>query len=142
MKLENTQDWPLDRVMKYSVQITAAMKKVIARFPEDATLKSMAEGILSGDIQMWIMLDEEEFKGFVLTDITHTQVTNYRSVRIVCLGGIDGVDLCPHIETIEKWAWELGVDSVLPVGRMGWKKPLEKLGYVVDRVVYRKDKPE
>ena len=141
-KLHLTSDWDIERVLHYGAQITSAMKKVIDRFPEDATLDSMAKDILSGAVQMWLMLDGEEFKGFVLTDVKEVEPTNYKAVRIIALGGDDGVDLCPHIEEIEKWAWENGAESVLPVGREGWKKPLSKLGYKIDRIVYRKDKPE
>jgi len=140
--LHLTSNWPLERVLQYSTQITAAMKKVISRFPDDATLDSMAKDILSGAVQMWVMLDGEEFKGFVLTDFKEVEPTHYKAVRVIALGGEDGVDLCPHIDQIEKWAWENGADSVLPVGREGWKKPLTKLGYKIDRIVYRKDKPE
>lgn len=140
-ELHLTTTWPLERILSYSPQITAAMKKIIERFPQDATLKSMADDVLSGAVQLWIMLDGDEFKGIVMTDIRTVEATGHKAARIVALGGIDGVELTPHIETIEAWAWEQNADCVLPVGRVGWKKPLEKLGYSVERVVYRKDRP-
>jgi len=140
--LHLTTDWPLERVLSYGPQITAAMKKIIDRFPQDATLKSMADDVLSGAVQLWIMLDGEEFKGIVMTDVQTIPATGHKAARIVALGGVDGVDLCPHIETIEAWAWEQDADCVLPVGREGWKRPLAKLGYSVERIVYRKDRPQ
>lgn len=136
-----TTDWPVDRVLAYGPQITASMRKIIARFPDDATLESMAADVMSGAVQMWLMLDDDEFKGIVLTDLKTVPATGHKAARIVACGGIDGVDLCPHIETIERWAWEQGSDCILPVGREGWKRPLSKLGYSVERVVYRKDRP-
>ncbi|MDK4703899.1 hypothetical protein PH562_16735 [Rhizobium sp. CNPSo 4062] len=143
MKLELTTEWPLERVAAYGPQITAAMKKLIAKFPEDATLQSMTADMMNGHVQLWLMLDDaDDFKGIVLTDVRSIEATGHKSVRIVGLAGIDGVELCPHIETIEQWAWEQGAQDVLPVGRLGWKKPLSKLGYRVDRIVYRKDRPQ
>jgi hypothetical protein len=142
MKLELTSEWPLEKIAIYGPQITAAMKKLIAKFPEDATLGSMTADMLAGHVQLWLMLgDEEEFKGIVLTDIRTIEATGHKAARIVGAAGEDGVDLCPHVEAIEKWAWEKDCESVQPVGREGWKKPLSKLGYRVDRVVYRKDRP-
>jgi hypothetical protein len=108
-------------------------------FPEDGTLESMTADMLAGTVQLWLMLEDEHFKGIVLTSVKTIDVTGYKAVLVVGLAGEDGVDLCPHIETIEKWAKEQGAKSVLPVGRQGWKKPLAKLGYHVDRVSYRKD---
>lgn len=140
-ELHLTSNWPVERVLSYSPQITAAMKKIIERFPDDATLKSMADDVLSGAVQMWVMLDGDEFKGVVLTDFQTVPATGHKAARIVALGGVDGVDLCPHIATIEEWAWENNADCVLPVGREGWKRPLAKLGYSVERIVYRKDRP-
>lgn len=139
--LHLTTEWPVERIMAYSPQITAAMRKIIARFPDDATLHSMATDVLSGAVQMWIMLANEEFKGVVLTDMQTVPATGHKAVRVIACGGDDVIDLCPHIETIERWAWGQAADCVLAVGRVGWKKPLSELGYSVERVVYRKDRP-
>ncbi len=134
-----TQDWTLDQIMPYGPQITAAMRKLRDRFPEDGTMESMAKDMMSGAVQLWLMLDEGAFKGIVLTMFKAIEVTGYKAVLVVGCAGEDGVDLCEHIETIETWAKEQGVKSVCPIGRQGWKRPLSKLGYSVDRITYRKD---
>lgn len=134
-----TRDWSLEQLMPYSPQITAAMRKLRAKFPEDSTMESMAQDMMSGAVQLWLMLDADDFKGIVLTTIKTVEPTGYSAVIVIGLAGEDGVELISHIDAIEDWAREQGVKSVCPVGRMGWKKPLEKLGYFVDRVVYRKD---
>jgi hypothetical protein len=137
-RLVLTADWTLDQLLPYSPQITASMRKLREKFPEDGTMESMAADMLSGSIQLWIMFDGEEFKGIVLTTIKVVEVTGFRAVLVVGLAGDDGVELSPHIAAIEDWGREQGLDSCQPVGRMGWKKPLEKLGYEIDRVIYRK----
>jgi hypothetical protein len=139
MKLELTETWSLDQLLPYGPQITACLRKLHNMFPEDGTMESMAQDMFSGATQLWLMRDEDEFKGVVLTQIKTIDVTGYKSVIVAGLAGEDGVDLAPHISSIEAWAKEQGAKSVTPVGRQGWKKPLEKIGYHIDRVVYRKD---
>ena len=134
-----TSDWSLDRLLPYGPQITAAMRKLRERFPEDATMESMARDMFSGEIQLWLMLEDEQFKGVVFTAVKEVPATGYKTVVVTGLAGEDGVDLCGHISAIEAWATEIGAKSVTPVGRQGWKRPLAKLGYAVDRVTYRKD---
>lgn len=139
MRLVLTQDWPFERLLPYGPMITSAMKKLRARFPDDSTMESMAEEMFSGALQLWLMLDGDDFKGIVLTAIKTIESTGYRAVVVAGLAGEDGVELAPHIATIEAWAAEQGARSVCPIGRPGWKKPLSKLGYEVERVTYRKD---
>lgn len=139
MKLELTENWSLDQLLPYGPQITACLKKLRDMFPEDGTMESMSKDMFSGATQLWLMRDEDDFKGIVLTQIKTIEVTGYKAVIVAGCSGTDGVDLAPHISTIEEWAKAQGANSVTPVGRQGWKKPLEKVGYRIDRVVYRKD---
>lgn len=137
-KLVLTSDWSLEQLLPYSPQITACLKKLREKFPEDGTMDSYAHDLMSGAIQLWIMFAEDAFKGIVLTQVKTVEATGYRTLLIVGLAGEDGIELSRNIETIEQWGREQGADSISPVGRMGWKRSLEKLGYEVERVVYRK----
>lgn len=134
-----TQGWSLDQLLPYGPQITACIRRLVDRFPEDATVQSMAADLFSGAVQLWIMLDDGNFKGAVFTTVKEVEATGYKSVIVSGLAGEDGVELAPHIAAIEAWARDAGAKSVTPVGRLGWKKPLAALGYGVDRVIYRKD---
>lgn len=138
-KLILTSGWPLEKLMVYSPQITSCLKKLRDKFPEDGTMESYAQDLLSGAVALWIMFDGEDFKGIVLTQVKTNEATGHRCVIVAGLAGEDGVDLSPNISSIEEWATDQGMDSIQPVGRIGWKKPLEKLGYKVDRVVYKKN---
>jgi hypothetical protein len=137
--LHLTTDWSLERLFPYDPMVTAAIRKLISMYPEGATLKSVADEILAGDLQLWLMLDGEDFKGIVLTEIKTVDATGYKAVLITGLAGEDGIELSSHIHQIETWAESIGADCVLPVGRVGWKKPLARFGYEIDRVIYRKD---
>lgn len=136
-----TEKWSIEEIGKYGAKITECLKKIRRKFPEDSTMEEMAQVIFNGKVQLWLMLSQDEFKGIVLTDIRTVESTQYKTVRVIGCAGEEGIDLCANIEEIEKWAWGMDCDAVLPVGREGWKRPLSRLGYDVERVVYRKMNP-
>lgn len=135
-----TQDWPFERLAKYGPDITAAMKKLVDRFPNEMTLKSLAEDIITGKNQLWLILDEQEnFKAFVTSEIKVNDATGYKTVLLLELAGDGGIDLVPMIAKVEAWAVSIGAKALTPIGREGWRKPLAKLGYKTDLVLYRKE---
>lgn len=139
LSIHNTTDWEFDRIASYGPQITAAMKKLVERFPKDMTLESLAQDIFSGKNQLWLILDEEEkFVAFVTSEIKTNQATGKKSVVLSELAGEGGTDIVPLIEPIEEWAREIGATEITPVGRLGWRKALAKQGYEADIVLYRK----
>lgn len=135
-----TLDWPYERVSKYGREITAAMKKIADRFPDDLAVSSMAEDIITGKNQLWLFLDEDEqFVAFVTSEIIVSELTGKKSVRLGELAGEGGLDLVPHIEAIEEWARSIGAVELTPFGREGWRKPLARAGYKPKFVLYSKD---
>lgn len=139
LSIHLTTEWPFERVAAYGRDITAAMKKLVERFPEDLTLESMAEEIISGKLQLWLILDGEEFKAFVTSEIKVNEATGHKTVQLMELAGDGGVDLVPLISDIEKWAIEIGAHELTPLGRDGWRKPLAKAGYRPKLTLYSKD---
>jgi hypothetical protein len=139
LEIHNTQDWEPERVLRYGAEITEAFRKMQARFPREVTVKSLAEDAMSGRQVLWLILDGEEFRSFVMTEIKHTPATDLKSVFITSLAGDDGIDAVPLISAIEEWGREQGATQTVIVGRMGWKRPLAKEGYTMDAVVFRKE---
>jgi hypothetical protein len=139
LSIHLTTEWPFEKVAAYGREITAAMKKLVERFPEDLTLESMAEEIISGKLQLWLILDGEEFKAFVTSEIKVNEATGRKTVQLMELAGDGGVDLVPMIADIEKWAIEIGAHELTPLGRDGWRKPLAKAGYRPKLTLYSKD---
>lgn len=139
LSIHLTTDWPFEKVAGYGREITAAMKKLVERFPADLTLESMAEEIISGKLQLWLILDGEEFKAFVTSEIKVNEATGHKTVQLMELAGDGGVDLVPLISDIEKWAIEIGAHELTPLGRDGWRKPLAKAGYRPKLTLYSKD---
>lgn len=139
LSIHLTTEWPFEKVAGYGRDITAAMKKLVERFPEDLTLESMAEEIISGKLQLWLILEGEEFKAFVTSEIKVNEATGRKTVQLMELAGDGGVDLVPLIADIEKWATEIGAHELTPLGRDGWRKPLAKAGYRPKLTLYSKD---
>lgn len=139
LSIHNTTDWPFERVARYGKDITAAMKKLVERYPNDLTLESMAEEIISGKQQLWLILDDEEFKAFVASEIKVNDSTGRKGVQVMELAGDGGVDLTPLISEIEEWAISIGAQELTVLGRDGWRKPLAKVGYRPKLTLYSKD---
>lgn len=139
LSIHLTLDWPYERIAKYGREITSAMKSLAERFPDEITVKALAQDIISGKNQLWLILDGEEFVAFVTSEIKVTEETGKKTVMLGELAGRGGVDLVPMIGPIEDWARSIGATSLTPIGREGWRKPLAKAGYKVDIVRYRKE---
>jgi len=139
MKIILTEKWSFDQIAAYGPDITAAMRKLVDRFPTEFTVKSIFEDIRSGKAQLWLILDDDDrFLSFVLSEILINPVTGYKTVALTELGGEGGVDVVPLIGEIETWAREQGASELRPMGRMGWRKALASQGYKANIVIYRK----
>lgn len=139
MKIHNTSDWEPERILRYGAEITAAMQKLVARFPREVTLKSLAEDVITGKQTLWLILDGDEFRSFVLSEIKETRATGIKTSFVTSLAGEDGIDAVPLIAEIEAWGREQGASQQMIVGRWGWKRPLANEGYDMDAVIYRKE---
>lgn len=141
-KVVSTQDWPFEKLARYTPQITAAMKQLAEKFPADVTVRDLALELFKGDRLMWLILDQDdEFVSFCCTSIATTPAGK----KIVTLSshagaaGLDCVDdMCAEIED---FAWNIGADFCAAEGRRGWGKQLRDHGYQEYCVVWRKPRP-
>lgn len=142
MRVELTQDWPFEQISKYGPDITAAMRKLVDRFPRQFTIQSLFSDIHEGRNQLWLILEESgEFKAFVLTEVFTNNATGEKSVLLTEGAGEGGVALAQALPTIERWAIEQGATAVMPMARRGWEREISKYGYRPEFVRYRKDLP-
>jgi hypothetical protein len=140
LSIHLTLDWPYEKIAKYGPEITAAMKKLADRYPDDLSVKTMAASIITGKNQLWLFLNEDdEFVAFVTSEIKVSETTGRKSVMLGELAGDGGIDLVPHISRIEDWARSIGAHELTPLGRDGWRKPLAKAGYKPKFVLFSKD---
>jgi hypothetical protein len=103
------------------------------------TMKSITDDILSGKNQLWLILDGEEFRSFVLTEIKVAIEDGRKSVMVAQLAGEGGTAVTPLIAEIEAWARSIGAVEMNFLGRIGWRKALAKEGYGVELCIYRKE---
>jgi len=134
-----TQDWPFDKIARYGPRLSAAMKKLEGRFADDVCLEQMARNLAQGRQQLWLILDEkQDFAAFVTSEIEMTR-SGKKRVLLLELAGGGGPSLAAMITPIEDWARQMGAAEICPVGRIGWRKALAKLGYKPAIVRYRKE---
>ena len=142
MRIELTQDWPYEEIAQYGPEITAAMRKLVARFPRQFTVESLFRDISEGRNQLWLILDGEgAFKAFVMTEVFVNKATGEKTVLLTEGAGEGGPALAQVLPVIEQWAIEQKADAVLPMARRGWEREISKYGYRPEFVRYRKDLP-
>lgn len=134
-----TSDWPLEKLAPYGADITAAFHKLADRFPRDAKPEAMFRQCMAGELQLWLVLEGDEFRSVVLTKLQTNPDTGWKNVVVTSMAGEDGADAAGLISLIEDWARENGADEVTVTGRLGWKRLLAPHGYRLDFAYYRKE---
>lgn len=139
VKIILTSDWSPEKFAPYGPAVTAAMHKLRDKFPREVTVEKLADDIMRGKRQLWLILTEEdEFISFVLSEIQINDATGLKTILIPSMAGEDGPESVPLISEIERYGKEQGCDESKVYGRWGWKRPLEAEGYKMDMVVFRK----
>lgn len=140
LSIHLTLDWSYERVSKYGRDITAAIHKLVERYPNDLSVKDIAGDMMTGKSQLWLILDEEErFVAFVTSEIKINPDNGRKTIMLSELAGDGGADLVSLIGPIEDWARSIGAEELTPLGRDGWRKPLAKAGYRPKFVLFSKD---
>ena len=142
-RVVNTQDWQWEQLAPYTKDVTAAMKKLADKFPEDVTVQSLGQDIVTGIRQLWLILDEKDkFVSFCLTNVRTVDATGVKVVTLTSHAGEAGINCVPEMcAEIEKYAWSIGADFCAAEGRRGWSRALAKQSYREYAVIYRKPRP-
>jgi hypothetical protein len=139
MRVELTLGWSPLKFAQYTEPLTAAMKKLQDRFPREVEIGHLAEQIVSGKRQLWMILDDaDEFISFVLTEIQINDATGLKTLVIPSFAGAEGQATVPLVGALERWGKEQGCDECMVWGRLGWKPALAKEGYSLDLAIFRK----
>lgn len=138
LSVHNTVDWPAEKLLPYGAEITKAMRKLVDKFPREVTVLHLAQEIIAGKKQLWLIMDGEKFVSFVLTEIQTNDATGLKSLLIPSLAGDEGASTVPLVCELEKWGIENGCTEARTLARKGWTKPLAEQGYKPDVVLFRK----
>ncbi|WP_273760863.1 hypothetical protein [Bartonella sp. ML70XJBT.G] len=138
-KVYLTSSWDLERIAPYFDEILSSLSAYVERFKHEVTLPELIEAICSGKKQLWLILDDEDqFLAAVTTQLQYTALGKKRALICECSGkGV--LDLVDNLQFAEDWARENGAFEIEILGRLGWKRALEKQGYGIDMLYYRKE---
>ncbi|WP_375610955.1 MULTISPECIES: hypothetical protein [unclassified Bartonella] len=134
-----TTSWDMERIAPYLEDIIASFREYVERFKHEITLQELLEAICSGKKQLWLVLDDDErFLAAFTTQIQQTVLGKKRALICECSGKgvLDQVD---NLTFVEDWARENGAFEIEILGRLGWKRALNKQGYGIDMLYYRKE---
>jgi hypothetical protein len=138
LSVHNTTSWPAEKLLPYGADITKAMRKLVDRFPRDITVLHLAQEIIAGKKQLWLILEGEKFVSFVLTEIQINDATGLKNLLVVSLAGDEGAATVPLGIELEKWGIENGCTEARTLARKGWTRPLLAHGYKEHMVLFRK----
>lgn len=140
MKVVSTQDWSWEQLSPYTRDITAAMKKLAAKFPDDVSVEHLGKEIVLGKRQLWLILDDDDkFVSFCLTQTHTVEATGKKVVTLTSHAGEEGLSCVPEMcRVIEGYAKEQGADMTAAEGRRGWARELKKRGYTEYATIFRK----
>ncbi|WP_273758721.1 hypothetical protein [Bartonella sp. AU55XJBT] len=138
-KVYLTTSWDTERIAPYLEEIIASFRGYVERFKHEMTLQELIEAICTGKKQLWLVLDDEErFLAAVTTQIQQIVLGKKRALICECSGKgvLDQVD---NLQVAEDWARENGASEMEILGRLGWKRALNKQGYGITMLYYRKE---
>lgn len=139
MRIELTSDWSFDRLAPYTKDITAAMHKLKAQFPREVDVQHLAGEIISGKRQLWLILeDDDSFISFLLSSIDVNDATGLKTLVLPSFAGEKGTETVRLIGAVEQFGRDQGCDECIAYGRWGWKRAMEKEGYKMSMVAFRK----
>jgi hypothetical protein len=140
-KVINTTTWSYEQIAPYGKAITAAMKKLADKFPDDMTVESLAQECMTGSQQLWLILDENDaFVSFCLTQIRTVDSTGKKVVTLTNMAGDEGLKVAGAMcDAIHAWSDEIGADLTAAVGSRAWGRVLKERGYREYAVIFRRD---
>lgn len=120
--------------------INACLERYCRRFATYETVSNIVRECAEGRRQLWLVTDEA---GRVIltpiTEIVTIDATGKKQLLLAEVGGERLRECMPLLKEIEEWAArEHGVTESQLVGRKGWKRLLEPLGYAKAAVIWRK----
>lgn len=120
--------------------IVACLERYCRRFADEETVGHILKQCADGHRQLWIVTDQAG--RVVLTPVTEIvtiDATGKKQLLLAEVGGERLAECMPLLQKIEDWAArEHGATQSQLVGRKGWKRLLEPLGYHETAVIWRK----
>lgn len=104
-----------------------------------ATVDDILRFVLSGQMQLWAVHDEQRIYGHVITEIKQYPQCKMLTIQYCAMqpGAMELVE-DEMQDKAARFAKDVGCVGIEFVGRPGWRKTANKYGYEVQSVMYQK----
>jgi hypothetical protein len=135
-----TTGMTVDEMAPLWSDIFNCLQTYVARYRGEETVENMLAQCVAGKRQLWIVQDETGKVVLTpITEIVRVDATGRKRLVMVELGGSRGIEALPLANEIEAWAVrEHGVSDVEWIGRRGWGRLIEPMGFKPQAVIWRK----
>lgn len=111
--------------------IQKAAKYTYGRYTTD----NIYDMVVEGDYQLWVAVEDAQFKGAVVTNII-----TYPQKKVLGMQFCGGEELVkwkqPMLDLLRRFAKDVGCESIESTGRPGWAKVFQNDGYKATWVTY------
>ncbi len=139
IKVLDTSGWQPWQLDPYWPEIFAAMMKLKAKLPDDISISVLLAFWAQGRRKLWLILDDDRFLAFGMTEIETNLATGKRFVTLKDMAG-EGV-VAAHEEictALEAYADSEGIEDRRIQGLDAWKRPTKPHGYETHSILLRK----
>jgi len=104
-----------------------------------ATVDDILRFVLNGQMQLWVVYEENTIYGHVVTEIKEYPRCKMLTVQY-CAGEPNHMQYVDDeiFDLLDRFAMDAGCAGVEFVGRPGWRKQADKYGFEVRSVMYQK----
>lgn len=104
-----------------------------------ATVDDILRFVLNGQMQLWVVYEENTIYGHVVTEIKEYPRCKMLTVQY-CAGEPNHMQYVDDeiFDLLDRFAKDAGCAGVEFVGRPGWRKQADKYGFEVRSVMYQK----
>ena len=128
---------PRDAVKLVWKEVDRVLEKSVATVENKSDMIDILDGVFDGTYALWVVMDE----GDIVVAAFTTRLIVYPQRKALALDWVGGTRMREWadqmIETMTRYAGELGCEHLEGYGRKGWGRFLEKYGFYPEYIAYR-----
>ena len=128
---------PQDAVKLIWKDVERVLEKSVATVKDKAEMIDVLDGVFDGTYALWVVIDEDNSIVAAFT----TRLIVYPSRKALALDWVGGTRMKEWadqmIDTMKRYADELGCEHLEGYGRKGWGRFLNKYGFYPEYIAYR-----
>ena len=128
---------PQDAVRMVWKDVDRVLRKSVATVKNKSDVIDILDGMFDGTYVLWVVLDDDNSIVAAFT----TRLIVYPQRRALALDWVGGTRMKEWadqmIDTMMRYAGELGCEHLEGYGRKGWGRFLEKYGFYPEYIAYR-----